>query len=125
MINTNLMKDEDSNLFVIDFSVANIYPRIQELAVLACNLLLDASDKMQSERNLQVLLKKYQKNIPLTDRELRSLPTFINLAHAMHLLNANYEKVTNDIVPPENEYWLIQGRLGLEQRYGLSPSYNK
>jgi Ser/Thr protein kinase RdoA (MazF antagonist) len=119
------MKDEDSNLFVINFSVANIYPRIQELAVLACNLLFDASDKMQSERNLQVLLKKYQKNIPLTDRELRSLPTFINLAHAMHLLNANYEKVTNDIVPPENEYWLIQGRLGLEQRYGLSPSYNK
>lgn len=41
LIKTNLIKGEDGKIYVIDFSVANTYPRIQELAVMAANLLFD------------------------------------------------------------------------------------
>lgn len=38
LIKTNLIKGDDGKIYVIDFSVANTYPRIQELAVMAANL---------------------------------------------------------------------------------------
>jgi len=40
LIETNIMKDKEGKLWIIDFAVANYYPRIIELAVLACNILL-------------------------------------------------------------------------------------
>ncbi len=35
----NTIKGDDGKIYIIDFSVANWYPRIQELAVMAANLL--------------------------------------------------------------------------------------
>ena len=69
IIATNVMKDKDK-LWIIDFVVANYYPRIQELAVLACNLFFDAKSKTKSENNLNIALEEYQKKIKLTDKEL-------------------------------------------------------
>lgn len=115
IINTNVMKDINSNLFIIDFSVSNYYPRIQELSVLACNIFFDPDSIENSNNNLQIALNEYQKIIKLTDQELNALPTYIKLAHAMHLLSANYEKVVENNDSAENEYWLNLGRTGLKQ----------
>ena len=41
IINTNVIKDNNSKLWIIDFSVSNILPRIIDLAVISCNLCLD------------------------------------------------------------------------------------
>ena len=60
-------------------------------------------------------LDEYQKRIKLMPRELEALPTYIKLAHAMHILLANYEKVAKDDDSEENEYWLEEGRAGLKQ----------
>lgn len=38
---TNTLKDTNGRLYIIDFAVANYYPRIQELAVLLCDLFFD------------------------------------------------------------------------------------
>ena len=113
IITTNVMKDSDSKLWIIDFSVSNYYPRIQELAVIACNLLFDENSKENSEKNFKIALNEYLKTTPLTKSELDALPTYIELAHAMHLLSANYEKVNKNNSSEENEYWLNQGRMGL------------
>jgi Ser/Thr protein kinase RdoA (MazF antagonist) len=115
IINTNVIKDNKGKLWIIDFSVSNYYPRIQELAVLACNLLFDENSKEKSDKNLKVALEEYQKVVKLTDGELRCLPGYIRLAHAMHLLCANYEKLKFKNITAENEYWTTQGRKGLEQ----------
>lgn len=115
ILTTNVMKDKEDNLWVIDFSVANYYPRIQELAVLACNLFFDSESKTKSEENLNLALAEYQKKIILTDRELMVLPTYIKLAHAMHIIGATYSKAVGNNTSEENKYWLRQGRLGLEQ----------
>ena len=115
IIKTNVMKDEKGKLWIIDFSCANYYPRIQELAVLACDLFFDKNSSEQSNNNLEIALKEYQKIVKLTDRELNSLPAYIKLAHAMHLLRANYEKVANGTTSRENEYYLQLGRAGLRR----------
>ncbi|MBU2496687.1 MAG: phosphotransferase [Nanoarchaeota archaeon] len=115
IIATNVMKDKNNKIWIVDFAVANYYPRIQELAVMACNILFDKNSKEKSEKNLKIALEEYQKEIKLTSRELKVLPTYIKLAHAMHVLRANYEKVVEKNNSKENEYWLNQGRKGLKQ----------
>jgi Ser/Thr protein kinase RdoA (MazF antagonist) len=115
IISTNLMKDNNCNLWIIDFSVSNYYPRIQELAILACNLFFEENNKDKTKENLEIALKEYQKTITLTKEELKVLPTYIQLAHAMHLLSANFEKVAKNNLKKENEYWLNQGKIGLMQ----------
>lgn len=115
IIATNVMKDKNGKIRIIDFAVSNYYPRIQELAVLACNILFDEEDKLKSESNLRVALDEYQKVIKLTQRELEVLPTYIKLAHAMHILLSSYEKMVEKNDSKENEYWLNQGRIGLFQ----------
>ena len=85
------------------------------LAVLSCNLFFNPANKKNSQDNIEILLKEYQKAIKLTNEELNVLPIYIELAHAMHLLCANFDKVVNKNTSEENEYWLNQGRTGLKQ----------
>jgi len=114
LISTNVMKDKDGKIWLVDFSVSNYYPRIQELAVMACNILFDEKNKENSERNLKTALDEYQKQIKLTPKELEVLPNYIKLAHAMHILGANYEKVVENNGSDENRYWYNCGKVGLE-----------
>ncbi len=115
IIKTNVMKDKKGKLWIIDFSVSNYYPRIQELAVLSCNIFFIDNNKEKSEENLKIALEEYQKKICLTKEELKVLPTYIEFAHAMHLLSANYEKIKKDNNSRENEYWFRQGKIGLKK----------
>jgi Ser/Thr protein kinase RdoA (MazF antagonist) len=113
ILKTNVIKDKTGKLWIVDFAVSNYYPRIVELAVLACNVLFDENSKEVSESNLKSALKEYEKYINLTEEEHRLIPLFVRAAHAMHLLSANYQKVVNGNSTKENEYWMKQGRTGL------------
>ncbi len=115
IIRTNVIKDGKGGLWIIDFSVSNYYPRIQEIAVLACDVLFDRNSETKSRKNLALALKEYQKKIKLTDREMEILPTYIKLAHAMHVLRANYEKKVNSNSSKENDYFLETGKIGLRR----------
>jgi len=101
---TNVIKDKNGKLWIIDFSVSNYYPRVQELAVLACNLFFDEISRERSENNIKILLEEYQKNVKLASEELFLFPFFVKLAHAMHILSASYEKVVKHNNSRENEY---------------------
>lgn len=118
IIATNVIRDKNGNLWITDFSVSNYYPRIQELAVLACDLCFDLKNKKTSEHNFESVLAEYQKTIELTADELSTLPTFIKLAHAMHVICASYEKFANGNSSKENEYFLNHGRTGLRSLLG-------
>lgn len=104
---TNVMKDEEGDLWILDFSVSGNYPRIQELAVIASNLLENTQEE------LDILLDEYQKHHELTEKELAKLSLFIQVSHAMNFLGAKYEKEANGVASEENEYWLRKGREGL------------
>jgi Ser/Thr protein kinase RdoA (MazF antagonist) len=115
IIAPNVVRDKENQLWIIDFAVSNYYPRIVELAVLACGLLFDCDTKSKTAENLFLALKEYQKTILLTKQELDALPTFIKVAHCMHVLLASYEKKAKKNTSQENEYYLQLGRVGLEQ----------
>lgn len=115
LISTNTIRGEDGNVWIIDFSMSNRYPRIQELAVLGCDLLFDEKIRTRSEKNLELALDAYQKRIQLTALELESLPTYVKAAHAMHVIGAGYEKKAKGNTSTENEYFLRIGRAGLRQ----------
>lgn len=114
LIKTNVMRDRNNALYILDFSVSNYYPRIQELAVLLCNVLFEENDPDRSKQLYQLVIDEYQKYITLTDLELKSLPTYIRAAHAMHIIGATHEKYENHNESDENEYWLNLGRAGLK-----------
>ena len=73
IIVTNVMKDSNDKLWIIDFSVSNYYPRIQELAVLACNLFFDEDNKEESDKNMKIALEEYQKKIQILKNQINIL----------------------------------------------------
>ncbi len=110
---TNTMKSNDGRIYIIDFAVASWYPRIQELSVLLCDLFFDQNHPDNFVRTYDVVLSEYKKYISLTEDEVCKLPNYVKLAHAMHMLLANYEKVANSNTSAENEWFLQMGRAGL------------
>lgn len=110
---TNTMKSSKGDISILDFAVANWYPRIQELSVLLCDLFFDPTKTQNFFLTYKLVLSEYQKYITLTPDEIRSLPIYLKLAHVMHVLLANYEKEANGNTSVENEYFLNMGRRGL------------
>ncbi len=111
LIATNVLKT-DTGLYVVDFSVANYYPRIQELAVLFSNLLFDETSPENSKKIYNEALKEYSELAQLTDEELEVIGVYIRAAHAMHILGASKAKARGED-DEENQYWLNLGRTGL------------
>lgn len=112
IIETNVLKDEQDNLWIIDFAVSNFNPRIQELAILGCNLLFDEKNQGEFLDNYYLALDEYGKVIMLTEPEINLLPVFIQVAHAMHIIGATKSKLKGED-SKENQYWFRTGRQGL------------
>lgn len=109
----NIIKADDGQLYSIDFSGANQYPRIQELAVIIANLLYEPGDKQTLKNKCDVVACEYGKFTTLTEDELRYLPDYALAGVAMEFMGAHQEKYSNNIHTPETEYWLRLGRDGL------------
>jgi Ser/Thr protein kinase RdoA (MazF antagonist) len=114
IIKTNTIKGDDGKLYIIDFSVANWYPRIQELAVMAANLLHEEGGRNLAERCEQVA-SEYNRHNPLTAAEHRHLHTYALAGVAMEFMGSHQEKHINGDQGEETEYWLNLGREGLRR----------
>lgn len=112
IISSNVMKDTDGKLWIIDFAVSNYLPRIIDLAVTTCNLCLYPNDKNKTIKNTQMILKEYQKHNKLTDYELTCFPLFYDLANAMGILQINYLSHLGN-TSKEDEFWLFESEKGL------------
>lgn len=111
---TNVVKDNSNRLRIIDFAVSNYDPRIQELALLFCDLFFDPQKPESFIKTYEFAISEYQQYTTLTPDEIAKLPIYIKLAHAMHLLCANYEKIVLKNASAENNYFLNIGRVGLD-----------
>jgi len=111
----NVMKGDDGKIYVFDFSVANWYPRIQELAVIVANLLHDKTDTRSLQETCQIVISEYSS---LTDEERQYLPVYALAGIAMEFLGAHQEKYINGIDNDENNYWMSLGREGLRKALG-------
>jgi Ser/Thr protein kinase RdoA (MazF antagonist) len=113
IISSNVMKDKSGKLYIIDFSVSNWYPRIQELAVLLCDLYFDSSNPEAFKNKYNWAISEYRRYIKLTSKEFEALPLFAKAAHAMHVLGASYERSIGN-TEGENNSWFELGRKGLQ-----------
>lgn len=112
---TNVLKGNDGKVYILDFSVANWYPRIQELAVIAANLLHDDSDSSSLEDRCNQVADEYSQFNNLTDEERRHLPAYALAGIAMEFMGAHQEKHINGNDTDETDYWLTLGRKGLRK----------
>lgn len=119
IIKTNVVKSKSGELYILDFAVSNYYPRIIELAVLFSNMLFDENNLGTFPDYYKLALDEYQKATPLSSKELETLPLFVKIAHAMHIIPPIREQKLNKNTSDENLYWLNLGRIGLKYTSGL------
>ena len=113
IISTNVMKDKQNELWIIDFAVANYLPRIIDLAVSCCNLCLEAEDKEKTQQKTRMILEEYQKYNKLTDYEIQQFPLFFDIANAMGILQISYLTSLGD-ASEEDKFWYNESKKGLE-----------
>ncbi len=109
----NILKSDTGKIYILDFSVANWYPRIQELAVIAANLMHDASGNTPLRKRIELVAELYHERNPLTSHEHSYLYDYTLAALAMEFMGAYQEKYINGNDTPETDYWLHLGREGL------------
>lgn len=112
---TNVIKGEDGEIYIIDFSVANWYPRIQELAVVAANLLYDKDNSTSLKDTCELVANEYSQFAPLTAEERRYLPAYALAGLAMEFMGAHQEKYLNGNDTDETAFWFTLGREGLRK----------
>jgi Ser/Thr protein kinase RdoA (MazF antagonist) len=111
----NVLKGDDRKIYILDFSVANWYPRIQELAVLTANLLHDENNPLPLRQKCELVAREYSNFNPLTTGERRYLYPYTIAALAMEFLGSHLEKYINGNDTKETAYWLNLGRSGLKR----------
>lgn len=103
----NVVPTSHTTVAILDFAVANRYPRIHELAMIAVNLM--HGDPRTLDERLADLTRRYGPP-PLTDAERAALPAYVYATAAMELLGATRESVLKGNDGRENTYLLSLGR---------------
>lgn len=114
----NILKGDDGRVYILDFSVANWYPRIQELAVIAANLLHDANSPLSLGEKCEMVADEYSRLNPLTPEERQHLYAYTLAGVTMEFMGSHQEKYINGNDTEETEYWLNLGREGLKRELG-------
>jgi Ser/Thr protein kinase RdoA (MazF antagonist) len=91
IIKPNTIVGDDGKLYVIDFAVSNIYPRIQELAVMASNLMF--GDKAHLQERVDKIMTTYlDAGGELEDVERTNLFNYALPGAAMEFMGGYYEQ---------------------------------
>jgi Ser/Thr protein kinase RdoA (MazF antagonist) len=115
----NVLLGEDGVVSVLDFAVANRFPRIQELAVVAANLTHGCPESLPERVETIAELYSAAAEVPLSTVERVALRAFARAAAAMELLGALAEWHHHGNRGPETEYLVGLGLAGLRD-YGFS-----
>lgn len=113
LIKTNIIVDAKDDVYVIDFSVANVYPRIQEIAVMAANLMFDEKHGVTAPLRERVdkLVAMYEASGgELTDIEKRYAFDYALPSCAMEYMGSVNERIKTG----DNEEILYWEKLGFE-----------
>ena len=117
LIKTNIIKGDDGRIYIIDFSVTNWYPRIQELAVIAANLLHESEGGPSLRERCYMIAEEYSYHNLLTPAEKAHLYPYALAGVTMEFLGSHQEKFIKNNTSPEVDYWLELGRQGLKQAF--------
>ena len=112
----NLLWTQDEELFVVDFSVGGIKPRLIELAVILGDTCFDY-DIDRFKQNCQHFLEAYRSHVELTNKEVQNIPDFLNLFFAMFYMRAAYEIRENSDTFSETAELYNRAKHALENKY--------
>jgi Ser/Thr protein kinase RdoA (MazF antagonist) len=82
----NVLRGPDGEITVLDFALANRWPRLQELAVIAASLLHGSPEALPARMEMVARLYEAASPRPLTRAEVAALPAVGRAAAAMELL---------------------------------------
>jgi len=111
----NIVKADNGDVYVLDFSVTNWYPRIQELAVIVANLIHDKNDSRSLKEKCEHVAELYSQFGTLTAEERKYLPAYALAGITMELLGGLQEKYINGHDHAETAFWIETGREGLRK----------
>jgi Ser/Thr protein kinase RdoA (MazF antagonist) len=119
IIRPNVLKDLKGNIYITDFSIASVKPRVQELSVLLCGMFFNEEDPSNFDEYYDLVIGEYKPE--LTGEEKVALPLFVKATFAMYIMQGTCSKVTKKIDNKENDYWIRLGQIGLKY---FSSEYN-
>lgn len=109
----NVVLTPSGSPVVIDLAAANVYPRVQELAVMAANLLHDGETPLR-ERVARAVAA-YEQSSPLTAIEHEAVEAYALGAATMEMLASLQQIHLHDDDSDETRYWLDLGRSSLRE----------
>lgn len=117
IIKSNVIIGESGDPFIVDFSCANKYPRVQELAVICANL-LNGDGLSVRERNEKIIAMYKECGGELEEIEVKWLYNYTAGAIAMEYLGCLAEVMESGEDNEEISYWRELGLAGLKDIQG-------
>ena len=113
MIVTNLIKDQNDKIWLVDYSVANYAARLNEIAVICCDVAIVQGNEDESRKRIERTFNKWCDLVNATATERDAFWLFLDVANAIHIMNSAIEKQQGNL-SAENEYFLHAGLFGLK-----------
>lgn len=118
IISTNTLLGSDGKVWILDFAVSNVYPKIQELAVIASSLLA-GNDFMPLGQRVERVKKAYlSAGGKLSDYEQQVLVDYAIAAAAMEFMGGHKAKFIDKEDAEECDYWIGVGKQALQEALG-------
>lgn len=116
IISTNTLKDNDRKIWILDFSVANVYPKVQELAVICSSLLSSREESSPLTERVEKVQATYRRaGGTLSEYESQALFDYALAGLAMEFMGGHKAKFIDGENQEETQHWQDLGRNGLQQ----------
>lgn len=105
LISSNIMKDKNKNLYLIDFYQSGIGLRILDIVKVLNSVIDNYKYENDTEELEQYFLKQYNKKMPLTAYELEVLPILRKIDVCVGMMMETFDAIEGRD-NEENQYWL-------------------
>lgn len=116
IIKQNCIRGNDGRIYLIDFSLADVMPRIQAASIIAYSLLYGNGNTLLE--NAAKTIAMYGEYADITDTERRFFPNYCMAAAAMEYLGSIKEKHIGGDFRPETDYLIQNGLDGMKSYAG-------
>jgi Ser/Thr protein kinase RdoA (MazF antagonist) len=114
IMSTNVLKAKaDGKIYVIDWSVSNYVPRLNEIAVICGDLALLVGDLEKSVQKVKAAFGRWAELVGADEFEKDSFGMVYRVANAIKIMNTNYEIATGN-TSDETMMHLNAGRFGMK-----------
>lgn len=105
LISTNIMKDKNKDLWLVDFYQSGVGFRILDIVKVLNSVIDNYKYKNDTEELEQYFLEQYNKKMPLTPYELEILPILRKIDVCVGIMMETFDAIEGRD-NEENQYWL-------------------